>query len=81
MRPDGQEQTLAYANDDAQADVSAAKSAHAPPKPEARAPKRPNNTSFDARFDAVWASATNALGPLVVPWTERSYAGVLPGPN
>lgn len=81
MRPDGQEQTLAYANDDAQADGSAAKSAHAPPKPEARAPKRPNNTSFDARFDAVWAGSTNVLGPPVVPWTERSYAGVLPGTN
>ena len=31
----------------------------------------------DAVFTAVWAGATNVLGPPVIPWTERSYAGVL----
>ncbi len=37
-------------------------------------------TSFDQRFNAVWAGASNVLGPPVIPWTERSYAGVL-APN
>jgi hypothetical protein len=36
-----------------------------------------DETSFDNRFDAVWAGATNVLGSPVMPWTERSYAGVL----
>jgi hypothetical protein len=36
-----------------------------------------DDTSFDERFTAVWAGATNVLGPPVMPWTERSYAGVL----
>ena len=36
-----------------------------------------DETGFDKRFDAVWAGATNVLGPPVIPWTERSYAGVL----
>jgi hypothetical protein len=36
-----------------------------------------DETSFDKRFNAVWAGATNVLGPPVIPWTERSYAGVL----
>jgi hypothetical protein len=39
-----------------------------------------DETSFDKRFNAVWAGATNVLGPPVIPWTERSYAGVL-NPN
>ncbi len=40
-----------------------------------------DETSFDARFAAVWAGATNVIGPPVVPWTERSYAGVFFGLN
>ncbi len=44
-----------------------------PPQP----PKIADNMSFDERFAAVWAGATNVLGPPVIPWTERSYAGVL----
>jgi hypothetical protein len=36
-----------------------------------------DDTSFDARFTAVWAGASNVLGPPVIPWTEHSYAGVL----
>ncbi len=36
-----------------------------------------NGSSFDARFAPVWAGATNVLGEPVMPWTERSYAGVL----
>jgi hypothetical protein len=39
-----------------------------------------DETSFDQRFNAVWAGASNVLGPPVIPWTERSYAGVL-APN
>jgi hypothetical protein len=34
-------------------------------------------TSFDGRFNAVWAGATSVLVPPVIPWSERSYAGVL----
>jgi hypothetical protein len=48
-----------------------------PPKLQPNPPKLPNPTSFDARFNAVWAGAINVLGPAVIPWTERSYAGVL----
>ncbi len=36
-----------------------------------------DDTSFDKRFAAVWAGAINVLGPPVMRWTERSYAGVL----
>jgi len=36
-----------------------------------------DETLFDKRFNAVWAGATNVLGSPVIPWTERSYAGVL----
>jgi hypothetical protein len=36
-----------------------------------------DETSFDKRFNAVWAGATNVLGPPVISWTEHSYAGVL----
>jgi hypothetical protein len=36
-----------------------------------------DETAFDSRFNAVWAGAMNVLGPPVIPWTERSYAGVL----
>jgi hypothetical protein len=50
----------------------------APIKPESEQPKVVvDDTSFDARFTAVWAGATNVLGPSVIPWAERSYAGVL----
>jgi len=50
------------------------------PSPQAINPKPSkieDETSFDERFNAVWAGATNVLGPPVIPWTERSYAGVL----
>jgi hypothetical protein len=50
------------------------------PTPQAINPKPSkieDETSFDKRFNAVWAGATNVLGPPVIPWTERSYAGVL----
>jgi hypothetical protein len=46
-------------------------------KPNTEPPKVEDDTSFDARFGAVWPGATNALEPPVIPWTERSYAGVL----
>ena len=48
-----------------------------PVKPKPQSPKLVDDTSFDARFTAVWAGVTNVLGPPVIPWTERSYAGVL----
>jgi len=48
-----------------------------PIKPNPEPPKVADGTLFDARFDAVWAGATNVLGPPMIPWTERSYAGVL----
>jgi hypothetical protein len=49
----------------------------APIKREPHSPRVADDTSFDARFTAVWAGATNVLGPAVIPWTEHSYAGVL----
>jgi hypothetical protein len=49
----------------------------APIKPELQSPTVADDTSFDARFTAVWAGVTNVLGPPVIPWTEHSYAGVL----
>ena len=48
-----------------------------PINPNTEPPKVEDDTSFDARFSAVWPGATNALGQPVIPWTERSYAGVL----
>jgi hypothetical protein len=48
-----------------------------PINPKTEPPKVDDDTSFDARFSAVWSGATNALGPPVIPWTERRYAGVL----
>jgi hypothetical protein len=48
-----------------------------PIKPELQSPTVADDTSFDARFTAVWAGASNVLGPRVIPWTEHSYAGVL----
>ena len=52
------------------------------PKPstqviDSKSSKIEDETSFDNRFNAVWAGATNVLGSPVIPWTERSYAGVL----
>jgi hypothetical protein len=49
----------------------------APIKREPHSPTVADDTSFDARFTAVWAGVTNVLGPPVIPWTEHSYAGVL----
>jgi hypothetical protein len=40
-------------------------------------PGIPGSGSRNERFNAVWAGATNVLGPPVIPGTERSYAGVL----
>ena len=48
-----------------------------PINPNTEPPKVEDDTSFDARFNAVWAGATNVLRSPVIPWTERSYAGVL----
>ena len=48
-----------------------------PIKPKPEPPKAvADDTSFDARFTAVWVGATNVLGP-VIPWTEHSYAGAV----
>jgi hypothetical protein len=41
----------------------------------------PDNSSFDARFTALWTDAPNVLGPPVIPWTQESYAGVLAASN
>jgi hypothetical protein len=49
----------------------------APIKPEPQSLAVADDTSFDARFAAVWAGASNVLGPPVIRWTEHSYAGVL----
>jgi hypothetical protein len=46
-------------------------------KPEPPSRTVADDTSFDARFTAVWAGVTNVLGPPVIPWAEHSYAGVL----
>src|SRR6266568_39445 len=48
-----------------------------PINPNPKPPRVADDTLFDARFNAVWVGATNVLGPPVIPWTERSYAGVL----
>jgi hypothetical protein len=89
MRSDAQEQILAYLRQDAPIAMAYAEPAQvslpplkpkpspAPIKPKAEAPRLADETSFDARFGAVWAGATNVLGPPVIPWTERTYAGVL----
>ena len=52
------------------------------PKPPPQAinpepPKIEDEISFDTRFNAVWAGASNVLGPPVIRWTEHSYAGVI----
>ena len=89
MRSDAQEQILAYLRQDRPIEMAYAESEHvslppikpkpslAPIKPKQQSPKLADDTSFDARFTAVWAGVTNVLGPPVIPWTERSYAGVL----
>ncbi len=98
IRPDAQEQILAYANEDAKRDAATAKPAHVsvhvadhvalPPRPEPRASKRTDDTSFDARFaantssfdarfTALWVGAANVLAAPAIPWTQESYAGVL----
>jgi hypothetical protein len=48
-----------------------------PPAINLKPSKIEDETSFDNRFNAVWAGAINVLGPPVIPWAERSYAGVL----
>ena len=93
MRSDAQEQILGYLRQDAPIEMAYAESAHAslpaikpkpslsplpPIKTKPQSPQLADDTSFDARFTAVWTGATNVLGPPVIPWTERSYAGVLP---
>jgi hypothetical protein len=86
MRSDTQEQILAYLRQDAPIAMAYAEPAHLsikpkpllpPIKPKPKPPDVADDRSFDARFTAVWAGATNVLGPPVIPWTERSYAGVL----
>jgi hypothetical protein len=90
MRSDAQEQILAYLRQDAPIAMAYAAPTHVslpplkpkpsppPMKPKAEPPRVADDTSFDARFSAVWAGAINVLGSPVIPWTERSYAGVLP---
>jgi hypothetical protein len=89
MRSDAQEQILAYLRQDASIEMAYAETTHVSPppikpkpslppiKPKPQSPKVPDDTSFDARFTAVWAGATSVLGSPVIPWTERSYAGVM----
>jgi hypothetical protein len=94
MRSDAQEQILAYLRQDAPIEMAYAEPTHVSlppinPKPPPKVAddisfdrkppsKVADETSFDARFTAVWAGATNVLGSPVIPWTERSYAGVVP---
>jgi hypothetical protein len=96
MRSDAQEQILAYLRQETPIEMAYAESTHVslppvkpklspqptiqPVKPDPKPPQVADDTLFDARFNAVWAGATNVLGPPMIPWTERSYAGVL-GPN
>jgi hypothetical protein len=89
MRSDAQEQILAYLHQDRPVEMAYAESTHVslppikpkpslvPIKPKPQSPKIADDTSFDARFTAVWAGVTNVLGPPVMAWTEHSYAGVL----
>ncbi len=89
MRSDTQEQILAYLRQDTPIEMAYAEPTHVslpsvkpklslqPIKPDSKPPKVADDTLFDARFNAVWAGASNVLGPPVIPWTERSYAGVL----
>ena len=89
MRSDAQEQILTYLREDAPVEMAYAEPTHVllppikpkpslpPINPRPNSPKVTDDTSFDTRFTAVWAGATNVLGPPVIPWTERSYAGVL----
>jgi hypothetical protein len=89
MRSDAQEQILAYLRQDAPIEMAYAEPTHValppikpklslpPIKPKPQPPKVADGTSFDERFTAVWGEATNVLGPPLMPWTERSYAGVV----
>src|SRR4029077_1711271 len=91
MRSDAQEQILAYLRQDTSIEMAYAEPTHVSlppinpksslrlikPTPTTKPPKAEDDTLFDARFNAVWAGATNVLGSPVIPWTERSYAGVL----
>ena len=88
MRSDTWEQILAYLRQDTPIEMAYAEPTHVslppinpklslqPLKPDPK-PKVADDTLFDARFNAVWAGATNVLGSPAIPWTERSYAGVL----
>jgi hypothetical protein len=89
MRSDAQEQILAYLRQDTPIEMAYAeptrvslppinpKPSLRPIKPTTKPPKAEDDTLFDGRFNAVWAGATNVLGSPVIPWAERSYAGVL----
>jgi hypothetical protein len=78
MRSDAQEEILAYLRQDTPIEMAYAEPTHVSSiKPTTKPPKAEDDTLFDARFNAVWAGATNVLGSPVIPWTERSYAGVL----
>jgi len=89
MRSDAQEQILAYLRQDRPIEMAYAEPTHvslapikpkpslAPIKAKPQSPTAADDTSFDARFTAVWAGVSNVLGPAVIPWTEHSYAGVL----
>ena len=89
MRSDAQEEILAYLRQDTPIEMAYLeptrvslppinpKPSLRPIKPTTKPPKAQDDTLFDARFNAVWAGASNVLGSPVIPWTERSYAGVL----
>jgi hypothetical protein len=93
MRSDAQEQILAYLRQETPIAMAYAEPTpvslppvkprlspqpmHQSVKPDRKPPEVADDTLFDARFNAVWAGATNVLGPPTIPWTERSYAGVL----
>jgi hypothetical protein len=94
MRSDAQEQIMAYLRQDAPIAMAYAESTHVSlppikPKPSLTPAKLKtlassnavDDTSFDARFSAVWAGAINVLGSSAISWTERSYAGVVPPLN
>jgi hypothetical protein len=93
MRSDAQEQIVAYLRQDAPIAMAYTEPAQVSlppikpklslqpikpdPTPDPKPPKIADDSLFDARFNAVWAGTANVLGPPVIPWTERSYAGVL----
>lgn len=78
MRSDVQERILAYLQSPTEETEAKPRVHTVQIKPQKTATKIAiDETSFDARFAGVWAAATNVIGSPVIPWTERSYTGVL----